>query len=221
MLCTAPISPHAHVECTHHIRSTPQQTFIFVKLVSTFAVLEYSRVESSLVIGVSVEKKRIFVHIFLAHLQRTDITLLHQNAKDDRYGTLHNRTRERAHALGFGCIDVNLHSTGYEPSSQQVLIKMVRCSLPGETSRRQLFRGRRLNNRRGILPTFRKYRQELTSKKYMLKLRLRLFDATVSPTLCYAAGTWSPSREHERMIQSTQRKMLRLIIQTKRKYKKN
>ena len=26
--------------------------------------------------------------------------------------------------------------------------------------------------------------------------------------------------EHERMIQSTQRKMLRLIIQTKRKYKK-
>ena len=68
--------------------------------------------------------------------------------------------------------------------------------------------------------TLRKYRQELTSKKYMLKLRLRLFDATVSPTLCYAAGTWTPSREHERMIQSTQRKMLRLIIQTKRKYKK-
>ena len=68
--------------------------------------------------------------------------------------------------------------------------------------------------------TFHKYRQELTSKKYMLKLRLRLFDATVSPTLCYAAGTWTPSQEHERMIQSTQRKMLRLIIQTKRKYKK-
>ena len=68
--------------------------------------------------------------------------------------------------------------------------------------------------------TFHKYRQELTSKKYMLKLRLRLFDATVSPTLCYAAGKWTPSKEHERMIQSTQRKMLRLIIQTKRKYKK-
>ena len=55
----------------------------------------------------------------------------------------------------------------------------------------------------------------------MLKYCLRLFDATVSPTLCYAAGTWTPSKEHERMIQSTQRKMLRLIIQTKRKYKKN
>ena len=73
---------------------------------------------------------------------------------------------------------------------------------------------------RAAWTTFRKYRQELTSKKYMLKLRLRLFDATVSPTLCYAAGTWTPSREHERMIQSTQRKMVRLIIQTKRKYKK-
>ena len=46
------------------------------------------------------------------------------------------------------------------------------------------------------------------------------FDATVSPTLCYAAGTWTPSKEHERMIQSTQGKMLRLIIQTKWKYKK-
>ena len=74
---------------------------------------------------------------------------------------------------------------------------------------------------RAAWTTFREYRQELTSKKYMLKLRLRLFDATVSQTLCYAAGTWTPSREHERMIQSTQRKMLRLIIQTKRKYKKN
>ena len=49
---------------------------------------------------------------------------------------------------------------------------------------------------RAAWATFHKYRQELTSKKYMLKLRLRLFDATVSPTLCYAAGTWTPSREH-------------------------
>ena len=53
----------------------------------------------------------------------------------------------------------------------------------------------------------------------MLKRRLRPFDATVSPTVCYTAGTWAPNKEHERMIQSTQRKMLRPIIQTKRKYK--
>ena len=68
--------------------------------------------------------------------------------------------------------------------------------------------------------TFHKYRQELTSKNYMLKHRPRLFDATVSPTVCYAAGTRAPTKEHEKMIQTTQRKMLRLIIQTKRRYKK-
>ena len=73
---------------------------------------------------------------------------------------------------------------------------------------------------RAAWATLHKYRQELTSKNNMLKHRLRFFGATVSPTLCYAAGTWTPSKEHERMIQSTQRKMLRLIIQTKRKYKK-
>ena len=73
---------------------------------------------------------------------------------------------------------------------------------------------------RAAWATFHKYRQELTSKNYMLKHLLRLFDATVSPTVCHAAGTWAPNKEHERMIQSTQRKMLRLIIQTKRKYQK-
>ena len=72
---------------------------------------------------------------------------------------------------------------------------------------------------RAAWATFHKYRQELTSKNYMLKHRLRLFDATVSPTVCYAAGTWTPSKEHERMTQSTQRKMLRLIVQTKKKQK--
>ena len=72
---------------------------------------------------------------------------------------------------------------------------------------------------RAAWATFHKYRQELTSKNYMLKHRLRLFDATVSPLVCYAARTWTPNKDHERMIQSTQRKMLRLIIQTKRKYK--
>ena len=76
------------------------------------------------------------------------------------------------------------------------------------------------NRIRAAWATLHKYRQELTSKNYMLKRRLRLFDATVSPTVCYEAGTWAPNREHERMIQSTQRRMLRLIIQTKRKYKK-
>ena len=76
------------------------------------------------------------------------------------------------------------------------------------------------NRIRAAWATFHKYRQELTSKNYMLKHRLRLFDAAITPTICYASGTCAPTKEHERMIQSTQRKMLRLIIQTKRRYKK-
>ena len=54
----------------------------------------------------------------------------------------------------------------------------------------------------------------------MLRHRLRLFDAVVSPTMNFASGSWKLTKEHERMIQSTQHKMLRLIIQTKRRYKK-
>ena len=76
------------------------------------------------------------------------------------------------------------------------------------------------NRIRTAWATFHKYRQELTSKNYLLKHRLRLFDAAITPTICYASGTWAPTKEHERMLQSAQRKMLRLIIQTKRRYKK-
>ena len=77
------------------------------------------------------------------------------------------------------------------------------------------------NRIRAAWATLHKYRQELTSNNYMLKHRLGLFDAVITPTICYASGTWTPTKEHERMIQSTQRKMLRLTIQTKRRYKKN
>ena len=76
------------------------------------------------------------------------------------------------------------------------------------------------NRIRAAWATFHKHRQELTSENFLLNHRLRLFDAATSPTICYASGTWTPTKEHERLIQSTQRKMLRLIIQTKRRYKK-
>ena len=76
------------------------------------------------------------------------------------------------------------------------------------------------NRIRAAWATFHKYRQELTSKNYMLEHRLRLFDAAITPTIGGASGTWTPTKEHEIMIHSTQRKMLRLIIQTRRRYKK-
>ena len=45
------------------------------------------------------------------------------------------------------------------------------------------------NRMRAAWATFHKYRQELTSKTYMLRHRLRLFDAVVLPTINYASGT--------------------------------
>ena len=57
-----------------------------------------------------------------------------------------------------------------------------------------------------------------TSKSYLLRHRLHLFNMVITLTLTYASGTWTLSNEHKKMIRSTQRKMLRLIIQKKRKY---
>ena len=68
--------------------------------------------------------------------------------------------------------------------------------------------------------TFYKYKQELTSNSYLLRHWLREFDMVITPTMNYASGKWTLSKEHERIIQLTQRKMLRLIIHVKRKYKK-
>ena len=42
----------------------------------------------------------------------------------------------------------------------------------------------------------------------VLQHRLRLFKMVTTPTLSYTSGTWTLSKEHERMIRSTQRKML-------------
>ena len=42
----------------------------------------------------------------------------------------------------------------------------------------------------------------------------------ITPTLSHGSDTRTLSKEHETMIRSTQRKMLRLIVQTERKYQK-
>ena len=60
------------------------------------------------------------------------------------------------------------------------------------------------NRIRAAWVTFYKYKQELTS--YLLRHRLRLFDTVVVPTMNNASGTWTLTKEHERMIQSAQRK---------------
>ena len=42
--------------------------------------------------------------------------------------------------------------------------------------------------------------QELTSKSHFLQRRLRFFNMVITPILSYACGTWTLSREDERMI---------------------
>ena len=37
--------------------------------------------------------------------------------------------------------------------------------------------------------------------------------------MTYASSTWTLTQKHEKMVKTTQRKMLRLIVQTKRRYK--
>ena len=53
----------------------------------------------------------------------------------------------------------------------------------------------------------------------LLRHKLHLFGAVATPTIMYGARTWTTTKEHENMIRTTQRRMLRLIIQNKRKYK--
>ena len=75
------------------------------------------------------------------------------------------------------------------------------------------------NRLKAAWAAFHKYRQELTSKDYRLCHRLRLLSMVVTPTMTYASSTWTLTLKHEKMIKTAQRKMRRLIVQTKRKYK--
>eukprot|EP00973_Karenia_brevis_P086751 12028777-Karenia_brevis.AAC.1 len=70
---------------------------------------------------------------------------------------------------------------------------------------------REMQNRiRAAWAKFQKHKQELTSKNYDLRDRLRLFDATVSPTFLYGSSTWTVTKEVENAITRTQRRMLRM-----------
>ena len=73
---------------------------------------------------------------------------------------------------------------------------------------------------RALWASFTRFKQELTSKSYLLRHRLRLLNMAITPTLTYASGTWTFSQEHAKLIRSTQRKMLRFCVQAKRKHKK-
>ena len=75
-----------------------------------------------------------------------------------------------------------------------------------------------LDNR--IAAAWRKFnllQQELTSKTYPSKTRLRLFDATIRPTMLYGSASWTLTKQLESTLQRTQRRMLRIVIGTPRR----
>ena len=57
-------------------------------------------------------------------------------------------------------------------------------------------------------------KQELTSKRYSLSDRLRLFHGTVTPTVLSSCETWTLTTDLENRLRRTQRQMLRMILQS-------
>ena len=60
------------------------------------------------------------------------------------------------------------------------------------------------------------FRNELTNKCYDLWKRVRLFKSVVQPSFLYGCVSWTLTRAREKLIQTTQRKMLRQILGVKR-----
>ena len=75
-----------------------------------------------------------------------------------------------------------------------------------------------LNNRiAGAWSTFTKHKEELTSRKYRLQDRLKLFGAVVTPTVLYGCETWTLNQSQQRRLRSVQRKMLRNVLNARRR----
>ena len=56
------------------------------------------------------------------------------------------------------------------------------------------------------------YKSELTQKHYSLSDRLRLFEAVVTPTVLYGSEAWTMTAEMFKLLRTTQRRMLRMVL---------
>ena len=61
---------------------------------------------------------------------------------------------------------------------------------------------------------FGKFKAVLCNKHYLLRSRLRLFDAVVSSTVLFGSGAWTMTAARESKLQTEMRRMLRKIIAT-------
>ena len=65
------------------------------------------------------------------------------------------------------------------------------------------------------------HKSDLVNDQLPIGLRLKLFDATVTPTLLFGSGTWSLTQRMRDMLKTQQRKMLRLIAKCHRIFPKD
>eukprot|EP00973_Karenia_brevis_P066267 9211251-Karenia_brevis.AAC.1 len=64
---------------------------------------------------------------------------------------------------------------------------------------------------------FAMYKKELCCKHYSLQQRLKLFDTVVTPSLLYGSGCWVMHSESAHKLKVAQRRMLRMMVDTRRR----
>ena len=65
------------------------------------------------------------------------------------------------------------------------------------------------------------HKADLTNDKLPIELRLRLFNATVTPTMMYGSGSWVLTEQMRKDIRTQQRKMLRCIAKCHKSFPKS
>ena len=63
---------------------------------------------------------------------------------------------------------------------------------------------------------FTKHKEELTSRRFRLRDRLKLFNAVVSSTVLYGCECWTLRIDQQRRLRTVQRPMLRMLLNAKR-----
>ena len=64
---------------------------------------------------------------------------------------------------------------------------------------------------------FSKHKKELTDRRHRLQNRLRLFNAVVTATMLYGCEAWTLKVDQQKRLRTIQRKMLRMVLNTKRR----